>query len=92
MGPMLELVKHVAAGYSGRLYAFTSLDKLIISIYENIDMQSEALHIKYDRELKKFSFAYFGGRSASPQPEWQKVYNSENGIKKFDAFIKMINW
>jgi len=92
MGPMLELVKHIVSDYSSRLYGFTSLDKLIISIYENIDMQSETLHITYDQESKEFSFAYFGGRSASPQPKWQKVYNSEDGIKKLDAFIKMINW
>jgi hypothetical protein len=89
---MLELVQHIVSDYSTSLFAFTSLDKLIISIYENIDMRSEALHVSYDRELKKFSFAYFGGHSPSSQPEWQRVYNSEDGIKKFDAFIKMINW
>lgn len=89
---ILELVRYIASDYSNRLFAFTSLDKLIVSIYENIDMQSEALLVEYDRQLKKFSFAYFGGRSASSQPAWQKVYNPEDGIKKFDAFIKMINW
>ena len=90
--PMLELIRHIVFNYSSRLYAFTSLDKLIISIYENIDMLSEALHVRYDCESKKFSFAYFGGHSALPQPEWQREYDAEDGIKKFDAFIKMINW
>jgi hypothetical protein len=90
--PMLELVMHIVSNYSNKLYAYTSLDALIISIYERIDRVSETLHVKYDQNLKKFSFSYFGGYTASSQPEWQRLYNSEEGIKKFDEFIKMINW
>ena len=90
--PMLDLVKHIASAYSNRLYAYTSRDTLIISIYEHIDRVSEALHIKYDQDINKFSFSYFGGHSTSRQPEWQRTYKSEDGIKKFDDFIKMIHW
>ena len=90
--PMVKLVKHIVAAYSNMLCALTSLDKLIISIYENIDRQSESLHIAYGRDAKKFCFSYFGGNSASKQPEWERTYDAEIGIKKFDDFTKIINW
>ena|SRR5689334_12847039 len=89
---MIELVNYISSKYSGRLYAFTSLDTLIISLYHDIDRLSEALHIRFDQSSQKFFFSYYGGHSRAKQPEWQREYESSDGITKFDKFIKMIKW
>src|ERR1700741_4623803 len=90
--PMERLVSYISSKYSSRLYAFTSLDILIISLYEEIDKVAEALHIRFDQSSQKFLFSYYGGHSRAKQPEWQRKYESTDGIAKFDQFIKMINW
>ena len=47
---LLELVRHIkSSDLSKRLFAYTSLDKLVISIYDTIEPNREALHISFDR-------------------------------------------
>ena len=88
---MLKLVKHIrASGLAGRLYAVTSLDSLIITIYDAMDRHKEALHIKYDLNSNEWHFKYF----AKPfqDPEFVRTYPSDKGIEKFDKFIQMVRW
>jgi hypothetical protein len=87
--PMILLVEHIKAFYSNRLFAYTSLDLLIISIHPDIDRCIETLHIKFDRSENQFLFSYY---SKSNKAEWERKYHSEDVNKKFDQFIKMINW
>ncbi|GGF24266.1 hypothetical protein [Hymenobacter cavernae] len=88
---LIELVKHIRkSGLSERLFGSTSMDKLVVSIYDPIDYRKEALHITYDLDKNSWTFNYF----ALPfqDPEFVRTYSGEMGIEKFDKFIKMINW
>jgi hypothetical protein len=87
----LELVRHIKnSGLSERLFAFTSMYKLVVSIYDRIDTFVETLHITFDIEADKWHFEYF----ARPfkDAEFIRTYSADKGIEKFDNFIKMIKW
>ena len=63
---------------------------LIISIYENLEYEKEALHITFNSNSNEWHFRYF----AVPfkDPEFVRTYTANVGIEKFDSFIKMIKW
>ena len=73
-----------------RLFAYTSLDNLVIGIYDPMEPDRETLHVKYDNQLQQWLFKYY------PKPfepvEWEKQYPVDKGVEKFDNFIKMIKW
>lgn len=86
-----KLVGHIIdSGYSQRLNACTSVDRLLISIYDPIEYNRETLHVSFDRVSQRWSFNYY----AKPfqQADFSRNYSSEHGIEKFDNFIKMIAW
>lgn len=88
---LIELVRHIkSSGMSNRLYGSTSMDKLVVSIYEEIEYRKESLHITFNLDKKEWNFEYF----AQPfqEPEFIRTYSIDKGIEKFDNFIKMINW
>lgn len=59
MKPMLQLVQQIQESeLSKRLFANTSLTTLIISIYNPIQIDKEALHIEYDSTTDAFHFIY----------------------------------
>jgi hypothetical protein len=91
LDPLLQLVRHViATRLSDRLFAFTSLDTLVVSIYDPIERDREALHIKFENQSQKWSFKYY------PRPndpvEFERTYIADEGMEKFDNFIKTIKW
>ena len=88
---LIELVKHIkSTGLSNRLFGSTSMDKLVISIYEELDYRKESLHITFNVDKEEWNLRYF----ALPfqEPEFERIYSADKGIEKFDNFIKMINW
>ena len=88
---MLSLIRHIRTLQpADRLNGIVSLDKLIISIYDPLDTEKEALHVKFDRHAERWDFTYY----AVPfkDPEFVRSYERSAGIDKFDSFIKMINW
>jgi hypothetical protein len=88
---LLELVRHIrSTNISNHLFAYTSLDKLVGSIYDMIEPQKETLEIQFDRSNQKWIFRYF----AVPyrEPEFARQYDADFGIEKFGNFIKMIRW
>jgi hypothetical protein len=88
---LIELIRHIkSTELSKRIYATTSVDRLLVSIYEDIEMNKETLQINFDRIKQQWHFDYF----ANPyvEPEFSRVYPAEKGIEKFDNFIKMIGW
>ena len=88
---LLELVRHIKnTDLSKRLFAYTSMDKLIVSIYDQIHTFVETLHITFDIQSDQWNFKYY----ARPfqNPEFVRKYSADKGIEKFDNFIKMINW
>jgi hypothetical protein len=88
---MLGLARHIAsADYSNRIYALTSLDKLIVGIYNPMEFERETLHIVFDRDKQKWHFTYFS--MPFMPPAFQREYDSEEGIEKFDDFIKVAVW
>lgn len=88
---LLELVRDIKnSDLSKRLFAYTSMDKLVIIIYDRIDPCVEALHISFDLESNKWHFEYY----AHPfkDPEFVRSYPAEKGMEKFDKFVKMVKW
>ncbi len=88
---LLELVRHIKnTDLKNRLYGSTSMDKLVVSIYDPLDYRKESLHITFDLWTKKWNFEYI----AMPfnEPEFVRTYDEELGIEKFDSFIDLIKW
>lgn len=88
---LIELVRHIKdSKLSDRLFGSTSMDKLVVSIYEELDYRKETLHITFNLDKNEWHFEYF----AMPfqEPEFVRTYSADKGIEKFDNFIKMINW
>lgn len=89
--PLLQLVRHIInTKLCDRLFAFTSMHKLVIGIYDPIEWNREALHIEFDAEAQKWFFKYH------PKPnepvEFERHYSSKKGIEKFDNLIGMLKW
>lgn len=88
---LLELVRHIKnSDLNERLFGSTSMDKLVISIYDPIDYRQEALHITFDLWSRKWHFEYV----AAPfrESEFVRTYDEEKGIEKFDQFVNLIRW
>jgi hypothetical protein len=91
MHSIAELIRHIrTSGLDKRLFGLSSMDKLVVSIYEPIEWNREALHITFNTTTRRWHFVYY----ALPfrEPEFVRDYDLEEGIEKFDNFIKMINW
>jgi len=89
--PMLDLVMHIQkTGLSNRLFASMSMQKLVIGIYEELEWNNETLHVEFSNQERKWLFTYYSGSSKSIN--YNRVYNEEQGIEKFDQFISNINW
>jgi hypothetical protein len=89
--PILNLVKHIReTELNERLFALTSMHKLVISIYETIEMESEALHIEFDTVARKWFFRYLP-KNNEPA-EFVKIYEEALGVEKFDLFVKLMKW
>lgn len=89
--PMSGLIQHIRhSGLSVRLFAYSSMDKLVISNDELIDPYKEALHVHFDLFSERWHFCYF----AVPfkPAEFERYYPAAIGIEKFDQFLKMIRW
>jgi hypothetical protein len=88
---LLELVRHIkTSDLANRLFGSTSMDKLVVSIFDPLDYRKESLHITFDLCSDKWHFEYH----AMPfqDPEFVRTYAADKGFEKFDNFIKMIKW
>jgi alpha-N-acetylglucosamine transferase len=88
---MLSLVKYIQNNdLDKRLFAYTSLDKLFITIYNPGVWCKEALRIEFIPYSRKWHFEYF------PEPykpvEAERFYSEEEGIAKFCKYLKMLKW
>lgn len=88
---LVELVRHIiSCGLSERLFAFTSVDKLVVGIYDPMERDREALHIEFDRQNQKWYFKYLSKPNVGS--EFERLYDAEKGIEKFDNFIRIMRW
>ena len=88
---LLGLVRHIrSSGLQDRLFAFTSVDKLIISIYDPIERDRESLHIDFDRHNQRWDFKYIS--IPNEKGGFERQYEANLGLEKFDKFISMIKW
>lgn len=90
-GPMVDLIQHIrSTGISTRIFAFTSMHKLILGIYDKIDWRSEALHVEFNTNNQEFHFAYH------PKPyvstEFNQICAEDVGIRKFMKFLDLMKW
>ena len=89
--PILNLVKHInESEFQNIIYAYTSVHKLVIGIYDLIEWNSEALHIEYDLASEQWFFKYH------PKPfepvEFERKYPKDLGMVKFNNIINYLNW
>jgi hypothetical protein len=56
--PMIQFIK-ADDRLPHKVFACTSLDKLIISVYNPIELWREAVHIQYNREKESRDFKYY---------------------------------
>ena len=90
-GRLLELVRHIKnSDLANRLYGSTSMDKLVVSNGDPIDYAKEALHVTFDLYTRMWHFEYKEERFR--KSGFIRDYREEDGIAKFDNFIKMIGW
>lgn len=64
--------------------------KLVISNRDPLDYQRDSLHITFNLNTRKWNFEYKSMPFATP--EFNREYEENQGIEKFDNFIKMIRW
>ncbi|RWY53731.1 hypothetical protein [Mucilaginibacter gilvus] len=88
---MLSLVRFIRSNdLHERLFAYTSLDTLIITIYYPAEWHRETLHIRLDQVTQTWLFQYF------PKPyevvEFERAYPVEQGVEKFANYIKLLKW
>ena len=88
---LAKLVGHIkSSGLSQRLFGYISMNKLIVSIYNPIEWNREALHIEFDKQNQNWYFKYY------PKPnekvEFERKYELKMGIEKFEKFIEMMKW
>ncbi|MFL5789448.1 MAG: hypothetical protein ACJ748_15415 [Flavisolibacter sp.] len=88
---ILRLIKFIkSSGLSNRVYGVKSLDKLILSKYNPIDVHKEALHINFDPITNKWHFQHYS--APLNDPDFDHKYELHKGIEKFQEFVKMIKW
>jgi hypothetical protein len=73
-----------------RLFAYTSMAKLVITIYNPAEWNRESFHIQFNPHSKKWHFEYY------PRPydptEAERYYPEEEGINKFCRYIELLKW
>ncbi len=90
-GEMADLVRHIrSAEYAGRLFAFTSHHDLIIGLYPELEHLVETLHVAYDVNKAAYQLKYFA--TPTRDPEVERSYPKDVGLKKFDDFIGYLKW
>lgn len=88
---MQDLVRHIRSSeLANRLFAYKSMDKLVVSNDQRIDPFKDALHIRFDLASQQWHFSYF----AVPfrPAEFERFYPPDTGIEKFNQFLKWIRW
>jgi hypothetical protein len=89
---MILLVQYIRndCNLNQKLFACTSLDKLVIGIYNPVELDREALHIHYEKEKKLWNFKYY------PYPyhdiEHERNYPGELLVEKFQSYTDMLKW
>lgn len=88
---MLSLVQFIKnSGLDKRLFAYTSMHKLVVTIYEIPEWNREALHIELNYLTKKIHFEY------RPEPyasiEAKRCCTEEDTITKFNQYINWLKW
>jgi hypothetical protein len=88
---MLSLVNHIRqSNLAERLYAYTSMHTLIVTIYDIAEWHREELHIEYNVYSKAWRFIYY---SRPDQPaEKEEHYEGVQGIDIFLKYIELLKW
>lgn len=88
---MLDLVRYIRRTHlEERLYAYTSHDELVVTIYDIPEWNREALHIHLDPVSLIWKFHYLPKPYESPEGE--RSYPEQEGISKFVKYIETLKW
>ncbi|MGX9145240.1 hypothetical protein [Mesorhizobium sp. 128a] len=89
--PMVDLVRHIGAKYTeGRFHALTSMQTLVVSVNNPIELGRENLRVDYLHNDGSWEFNYFS-KPFKPA-EFTRRYAASLGNEKFDNFLEMIGW
>ncbi len=89
--PMLSLIKFIKNNDLDKiLFPYTSLDTLVVTIYNPAEWHRESIHIQFKQQSETWHFEYFS-RPGEPG-KVERYYNSEDGISKFSQYIDYLKW
>lgn len=89
--PMLQLVEYIqASGMDKRLFAYMSVDRLIVTIYNPAEWNNEALRIQFKQRDQQWRFEYLP--KSFEQVEMERFCAENEGIDKFLQFIDWLKW
>ncbi|PQJ79750.1 hypothetical protein [Polaribacter porphyrae] len=90
--PMLDLVDYIIKSkISDRVFGTISNHTMLtMSIYEKIELGREMLRIYFDSTEKKWFYKYYSRPDKLIQ--FEREYDKELGIEKFNQFISFVKW
>jgi hypothetical protein len=88
---MVNLIKHIQnSDLKNRLHAYTSVHKLVVTIYDPAETNREALHIELNPKTMRWHFEYF------PKPyepsEMIRYCDEDELINRFDKYVEWLKW
>ena len=89
--PMIDLIHYIIrTELNERLYGYTRIDILIISIYNPIEHDRESLRLHYSGSMNEWTSVYCS--KPFEKMTYVRKYRGEQGIEKFSTFINRIKW
>ena len=88
---MIRLIQHVKNnGVNKRLFAYTSMHKLVVTIYDPAEVNREALHIELNPHTMRWCFEY---RPKPYEPvEMTRYCDDDELITRFSRYVEMLKW
>ncbi|GAA4318901.1 hypothetical protein GCM10023149_17240 [Mucilaginibacter gynuensis] len=87
---ILSLVQYISnTGLSEKLFGYTSLHKLVITIYDTPEWNRESLHVELETATGKVYFTY---HSKPFEKVVERCYNEDEIISGFIKYVKMLKW
>ncbi|MFT3884587.1 MAG: hypothetical protein QM724_03895 [Flavobacteriales bacterium] len=66
------------------------MQELIVGLYPELERGVETLHVLYDDSSGSYRLRYYA--TPTRQPEVERLYPKEIGLKKFNDLVGYLNW
>lgn len=90
--PMVDLINHIRnSNYASRIHGSVNmLSDLLVSIHNPMEINTETLRIQFDSRKGRWQFTYHS--KPDEKVGFERKYDAELGIEKFDQFMEWIKW